>query len=322
MGQTAPVLRTVTRAQGANQALVSGEVTPATATLEMVDVPVLIDGFRRMVRHLEFDVCEMAMTTYLCAKEAGVAFTAIPVFLVRGFHHGAVVTHPAAQVTAPRDLQGRRVGVHRGYTVTTGVWARAILDVEHDVDLDGVTWVVSGDEHVESYRPPKNVEPVAPGQTLADLLTTGQLAAVVGTDIPRPDVHPLLVDPEAQAVAALRQRGFYPINHLVVVRDELLHAYPDLAPDLFDAFVRAKAPYVASLTSKGAATEADPNGSPTDAILRTVVEVTGADPLPYGIAPNRTMIEELVDHAVRQHILKRRPAVDALFAPGTWDLVG
>jgi 4,5-dihydroxyphthalate decarboxylase len=309
----------VTRRQGANRALLDGDVTPATASLELVEVPVLVDGFRRMVRSLEFDVCEMAMTTYLCAKEAGVAFTALPVFLVRGFHHGAIVTHPAAGISGPKDLEGRRVGVNRGYTVTTGVWARAVLDVEHHVDLDRITWVVSGDEHVASYRPPSNVEPLAAGTTLADALATGELAAVVGAAIDRPGVVPLIGSPEEAAVTALRQRGFYPINHLVVVRDDLLREHPDLGVDLFDAFARAKQPYLSWLRRDDVD---EHERTVTDITLRTVAAVTGGDPLPYGVEPNRAMIEELVTHALRQHILRERPVIETLFASGTAELVG
>ena len=87
----------------------------------------LVKAFRRMVRGLEFDVCEMALTTYLCAKEHGARFTALPVFLVRGFHHGAILYDPTSGIRGPKDLEGRKVGVNRGYTVTTGVWARAVL---------------------------------------------------------------------------------------------------------------------------------------------------------------------------------------------------
>ena len=46
-----------------------------------------------------------------------------------------------------------------------------------------------------------------------------------------------------------------------------------------------------------------------------VREITGSDPLPYGVEPNRATIEELIGHALRQKILSRRPAVDELFAP-------
>ena len=48
-----------------------------------------------------------------------------------------------------------------------------------------------------------------------------------------------------------------------------------------------------------------------------VLEITGADPLPYGIEPNRAVLEELIDHAVSQRILRDRPPLESLFAPGT-----
>jgi 4,5-dihydroxyphthalate decarboxylase len=215
----------------------------------------------------------------------------------------------------PKDLEGRRVGVDRGYTVTTGVWARAILRDEYGVDLDKVTWVLSGDEHVAEYVPPPNVVSLEPGRTFDEMLATGELAAVVGAKLSGPDVAPLLPDPVEAGFAALQHRGLYPINHLVVVRDELLEAAPGLAKDVFDAFALAKSLYVEQLR-RGEILQP----TATDRMYARVLETTGQDPLPYGIAPNRDMIDELIDHAVSQHILKNAPSLEALFAQATLDL--
>jgi 4,5-dihydroxyphthalate decarboxylase len=51
------------------------------------------------------------------------------------------------------------------------------------------------------------------------------------------------------------------------------------------------------------------------------MEITG-DPLPYGVAPNRKVIEELLRHARTQGIITKPVAVDELFAPSTRGLVG
>jgi 4,5-dihydroxyphthalate decarboxylase len=311
-------LTTVTRTQGANAALKSGEVAPLGAALAFEEIPVLVQGFRRMVRTLEFDVSEMALTTYLVAREHGVRFTALPVFLVRGFHHGAVYVRPGSGIEAPKDLEGRRVGVNRGYTVTTGVWARAILREQYGVDLDGITWVLSGDEHVEQYRPPRNVVPLGAGGTLADALAADELAAVIGVDADKAAAAgfvPLIPDPEQAGYDALLADGLYPINHLVVVRDELLEQNPGLAADLFDAFARAKQLYVDRLRA-----DAIEQPGANDRMLRKVMELTGADPLPYGIEPNRAILERLMGHAVDQHILARPRPLEELFAPATLGL--
>ena len=174
-------LKTMIATQGATRDLKDGAVTPPGYSFEFAEMPIL-QGFRRMVRGLEFDVCEMAFTTYLCAKAYGKPFTALPVFLVRAFHHGAIVRSASASAAArePKDLEGKEVGINRGYTVTTGVWARGILQDEHGVDPGRVTWVRSGDEHVAEYRPPANVRPLEPGQDLADLVESGELAAGIG----------------------------------------------------------------------------------------------------------------------------------------------
>ena len=228
MSEPERVLSTLTRAQGANQLLIDGTIEPAGFSLTFADVPVLVQGFGRMVRTLEFDVSEMALTTYLTAREHGVAFTALPIFLVRGFHHGAILYNTRSGIRTPADLEGRRVGVNRGYTVTTGVWARGILSTEYGVDTNRVTWVLSGREHVDTYVYPANVEPAGPGTDLAEMLITGEIDAVIGVDVDHPDVAPLISNPEEAALAALSQRRFYPINHLIVVKDELLQQYPSV----------------------------------------------------------------------------------------------
>jgi 4,5-dihydroxyphthalate decarboxylase len=308
-------LRTVTRTQGNNAALKDGTVNPRRFTFDFEEVPVLVHAFRRMVRDLEYDVCEMAITTYLCAKAHGKPFTALPVFLVRGFHHDVILVNTKSGITHPKDLEGRRVGVNRGYTVTTGVWARGILQEEHGVDLDQVTWVLSGDEHVAEYQPPPNVVPMKEGGDLADMLVAGELAAVIGVDVDHPDVQPLIPDAAEAGWDALRHRGLYPINHLVVVKDALLDAHPDLAADVVEAFTEAKRLYVQRLRDGAVEQPTD-----TDAMYEQVMEIVGGDPLPYGIEPNRENIERLIGHAVRQKVLDRAPAVDSLFARGTHDL--
>lgn len=309
-------LLTVTRTQNNNRALKGGEVVPAGCSLTFEEVPVLVDGFRRMVRELAYDVCEMALTTYLTAREHGARFTALPVFLVRGFHHGAILVRKGSGITEPGDLAGKRVGVNRGYTVTTGVWARAIMALEHGLDLDSVTWILSGDEHVESYRPPANVVPAGPGKKLGDMLLAGELDAVVNAKVDHPDVVPLIPEPEEAGYAALRDRGLYPINHLVVVKDEVLEAHPDVAKAVFDAFAESKRRYVERLRA-GFVETAD------DRMYARVMAETGlTDPLPYGIEPNRAVLELLVEQAAAQHILVKPVDIESIFATATRDLVG
>jgi 4,5-dihydroxyphthalate decarboxylase len=301
-------LKTVTRTQGNNQALKDGSVKPRTFAFDFVEVPVLIDAFRRMVRQNEFDICEMAITTYICARAHGKRFTALPIFLVRAFHHGAIIHNAKAGIRTPKDLEGRKIGVNRGYTVTTGVWARAVLAQEYGVDLSKITWVLSGDEHVAEYKPPANVVPIEPGKKMADMLIAGDLAAAIGVEVDHPDIRPIIPNARDAGLAALRQRGHYPINHTVVVRDDHLAAHPGLATDVFEAFVESKRRYVERL-------KAGVIDKPTDVdeLHRRVMEITG-DPLPYGIEPNRKVLEDLIGHALSQGIITYRVGVDELFA--------
>jgi 4,5-dihydroxyphthalate decarboxylase len=311
-----PKLKTVTRTQGNNQALKDGSVQPKTFEFDFVEVDPLIAAFRRMVRGNEFDICEMAITTYICARSYGKPMTAIPVFLVRAFHHGAILVNSKAGIATPKDLEGKRVGVNRGYTVTTGVWARGVLQEEHGVDLSKVTWVLSGDEHVAEYKPPANVVPIEKGKDMAAMLASGELVAAIGVEIEHPDVKPLIPNALDAGLAALRRNGHYPINHTVVIKDELIARHPELAADVFNAFCEAKRVYLDRL--KGGKIE-NPTG--VDKVHQKVMEITG-DPLPYGIAPNRRVLDELVGHATKQGIVTKPVTIDELFVPSTRGLTG
>jgi 4,5-dihydroxyphthalate decarboxylase len=308
-------LKTVTRTQGNNRALKEGAVALPDYELEFEEIPVLVHGFRRMVREMEFDVCEMALTTYICAKAHGVKFTALPIFLVRDFHHGAIAHHVPSGLKSPADLAGKTVGVNRGYTVTTGVWARAIIQDEYDVDLSGITWAPSGDEHVAQYVGPSNVKPLPDGD-LEGRIGSGELVAAVGAKFKLPDVAELIPNEFEAGLAAFKDRGLYPINHCVAVSDAVLEANPDLAVQLFDAFSASKKLYVDALK---AGKVAEPNR--VDKVHTAVMGVLD-DPLPYGVEPNRKVLEGLMEHAVTQKIIPRMMSMEELFATSILDKVG
>ncbi len=312
-----PPLKTVTRLQGNNAALKSGSVQPAGFELQFEEVPVLIDAFRRMVRENAYDVCEMALTTYACARAHGKKMTALPIPLVRAFHHGAILVNTELGIQHPKDLEGRKVGVNRGWTVTTGLWARSILQHQYGVDLSKIEWVLSGDEHVAEYQPPGYVKTLGKGRPMADLVASGELAGAIGVQLEAPNVRPLIANAEQVGLDALRARGHYPINHLVVVKDEVLQAHPEIGPAVFEAFAQSKRRYVQQLREGSLQ-----KPTAVDEMHRQVMAITGADPLPYGLEPNRRMLEEALKSAVEQGILAQQPRLEDLFPANTHHLVG
>ena len=306
-------LKTALVTRGHTRPLKDGTVTPRTFEFDFEDVPVIIKAFRRMVRSQDFDICEMAMTTYLCSRAFGKPFTAIPVFPMRAFHHGAIVYNTRFGMLSPKDLEGKKVGVNRGYTVTTGLWNRSILQHQYGVDLRKITWVLSGDEHVAEYQPPANVVPIEPGKTLEQMLEQGEIVAAIGIQLDSPDVKPLIPNATDAAITALCERGLYPINHTVVVRNDVLDANPDLAADLFDTLGRAKKIYVRRLLTGTDETRSEDDQAATHQRVMDIIR----DPLPYGIEPNRQMLEAILQYSVEQGILLKPFTVEELFAPST-----
>jgi 4,5-dihydroxyphthalate decarboxylase len=113
-------------------ALKNGIVGSGRLRLGHEEVEPITRAFRRMVRTMDFDVCEIALTTLAQARDYGKPLTALPVVLMRGFHHAALVCPVGSRLRGPADLLGKRIGV-RAFSQTTGVWVRGILLEEYGV---------------------------------------------------------------------------------------------------------------------------------------------------------------------------------------------
>src|ERR1700676_893697 len=281
---------------GHTRALKGGDVRIEGIDPAFVEVVPIIGAFRRMVRDVEFDICEMAPTTYMIARALGAPFIALPIFLMRRFPHGGFVVRPDAGIRLPKDLEGKKVGV-RAYSVTTGVWTRAIFVNEYGLDSAKVTWVVDDEEHVASLALPPNVIHAPAAQSLAAMMASGELQAgftgragiaragppVAGWEERGPADAPvyseLIADAANVEAAWFARTGIYPIHGMVVVKTQVLAKHPRIARSLFNAFLEAKNAYLRRLIGGGADT-------PDDARYRALSACVG-DPLPYGVEANR-----------------------------------
>ncbi|MFE4216238.1 4,5-dihydroxyphthalate decarboxylase [Streptomyces sp. NPDC056844] len=296
--------------------------------VEPVEVKPVIGAYRRMIRDLEFDVCELAPVSYLMARQEGIALTAIPVFLNRRFHHGDVQCAVNSGIRVPRDLEGRRIGV-RAYSVSTGVWVRGVLRDEYGVDIDKITWVVDDDDHIEG-RVPDNVERVTDGRSLGELLRAGEIdAALTGNagtgragapkagwtaaaePEPGSDDSPYPLFPEADTLAVdhYLRKGVYPLHSVVSIRSELVERDPDLPNKLYAAFAESKRRHLA----------ARPEWSAVPRLARQGQQI-GGDPVPYGIAANEASLNAMVRYAKDQSLLDADFPADltSLFAAGDY----
>jgi 4,5-dihydroxyphthalate decarboxylase len=276
-------------------------------SLRFVEVEQIVPMMRRMCRGLEFDICEMAFTTYVCARAAGLPFTAIPLFVTRNFHHWAIFYNEKSGIRTPKDLEGRKVGVNRGYTVTTGLWARGILQSEYGVDLDKITWMPTDDEHVLGFKAPGNVDYSFRGKPMKDLLLSGVVDAALGeVGVDAPEIKPLIPNAHNAAFDFFRNTGIYPINHGVVVKNALLKEMPWITAELTRAFEASKAEYLKNLKANEI--------SAWDKAATVNAAVVG-DPFPFGIEKNRKALEAITQFAFDQHMVPRKYSVEELFTP-------
>ncbi|MES2261834.1 MAG: PhnD/SsuA/transferrin family substrate-binding protein [Pseudomonadota bacterium] len=300
-------------------AIRNGSIPIEGVDAEFVTVKPQIGAFRRMVRDVEFDVCEIAPTTYIIARAYGAPFVALPVFVVRRFHHGGLLVRPDSGIKTPKDLEGKKVGV-RAYSVTTGVWLRQVLIDEFGLDASKVTWVVDDEEHVTQLELPSNVIHAPADSSLADMMAKGELSAgfaanagIGRTGAPtggwqevEADYPDLFSNPAELEAEYYARTGIYPMHGTIVVKDSVLAEHPWIAKSLYNAFDQAKKEWLARL-------DADEVSSKGDKKYLELRKIVGYDPLPYGIQENIKTIEALEATAFKQGLTPRRMSVAELF---------
>ncbi|TDD84384.1 4,5-dihydroxyphthalate decarboxylase [Actinomadura darangshiensis] len=311
------------------KALLDGDAQVGGYRIDPVEVRPIIGAYRRMIRDLEFDVCELAPVSYLMARQEGVPLTAIPVFLNRRFHHGDVRCAMHSGIRVPRDLEGRRVGV-RAYSVSTGVWVRGVLQDDYGVDIAKVTWVTDDEDHVQG-RAPANTERVTDGRSLGELLGAGEIDAAFGGNAgtgragaPRagwtaarpaaaPDSgegsYPLFAESDVIGVDWYLRTGIYPLHSLIAIRAELVERDPGLPTALYAALAGSKREHLA----------ADPGWSAVPRLARQARQING-DPVPYGVKSNEPSLRAVVRFSREQGLLAPGFPDDphSLFAEGDY----
>jgi 4,5-dihydroxyphthalate decarboxylase len=271
------------------KALKSGEIRSDLIDFDFVEVKVANNLFKKVVREAAYDFAELAIVTYLQARTYGKPYVLLPAVVVgRGQHH-TIAYNAERGALEPSELAGKRVGV-RAYTVTTGTWVRGILAQDYGVDLDKVEWITFEDPHVAEYRDPDAIKRAPPGKELLAMLLDGELdAAIVGDKLPDPRLRHLIPDAETVARNWAQTHGGVPINHMVVLREDIAKSRPDVAKELFRLLLASKRD----------------GKAPSDG--------TALDPLRFGVEACRPTLEIIIDYCVRQKLIPRKIAVDALF---------
>lgn len=266
----------------ATAALKEGRIRSERVRLEFAEVRPPSAGFKRVVRDLEFDVAELAITTFLMARAEGKPLRLLPAVVVGRLQHSFLVGNSERGALAPGDLRGKRIGV-RSYSVTTGMWIRGILAEDYGIAPEEVTWVTFEEAHVAEFRDPPNVRRAAAGKDLLGMLLAGELdAAIVGDGKPAdPRIVPVIPDAEVAAQEWRRRTGAIQINHMVVVKESVSHQ----------------------------------NAEEVSRMLGASIEAAGNPEMnPYGIDANRRNLEVAIDYVARQRLIPRRYSVDELFA--------
>ena len=278
-----------------------GAVASPWLTLDFVEVAPMHKAFKPMVREHAYDASEMALVTYLQAKAYGKDLTLLPAAMLARFQHGTLLCNAARGKLGLADLPGKRIGV-RAYSQTTGAWIRGILQNDYKLDLSAVQWVTFEDAHVAEAKDPPGVVRARPDQDITQMLIDGELdAAIYGAALPDdPRLQSVIPDPDAAARAWYAAHGLVPVNHMVVVTDELLRDKPRAVAELYRLLEAGKAVAEKPVADKAAA------GLPAAGWIDTA---------PFGQAANRACLDLLMSYAVQQRLIPRPIAIDALYRP-------
>jgi 4,5-dihydroxyphthalate decarboxylase len=281
-------LRTLLGDHPNTSALRTGKIASEQVVFDFIDYSPTNKGFKPMVREQAFDVSEMAIVTYLMAKSVGKPMVLLPNVVVARFQHAYALYNAKHGALKPADLNGKRVGI-RSFTTTTGAWLRGILANDHGVDLDSIDWVTFEDAHVAEYRDTTKRAPA--GKEIVRMLIDGELDAVLGEKSDHPDLKPLFPDPSQQQASWFTRHAVLPINHMVVVKQQLSEQNPDAVREVHRLLLEA-------------AKDAKPR-FPENNIRRSLTMIIGYT-AQQGLIPRALTVDELFDDVTRP-LFERMP---------------
>jgi 4,5-dihydroxyphthalate decarboxylase len=308
------------------RALADGTVHPDGIELNYLNLPVE-ETFFRMMRYREFDCAEMSLSSYCASlRREPPPFVAIPAFPSRFFRHSCIFVSAKSGIRRPEDLRGRRVGTPE-YQLTAPVWIRGILSDDYGVKVTDYEHVSGGEEEPGRLEklaldlPPSiRIRPIGPQQTLAQMLADGEIDALVSPRTPstlraRPqDVKRLFPDFVAAEKAYYAKTRIFPIMHTVVIRRDVYQANPWVAQSLYKALAQAKAKAMQLYGQ----TAAMPAMLPwLVAHLEEARALLGEDWWPYGLEPNRHVLDTFLRYHHEQGLSQRRLQPEELFARET-----
>ena len=297
MSMTAEKLDTINACFGTypqTQALKSGQIKSDRVDLRLTEVTPVYKAFGMMVRDLKFDICEMAVVSYLQGKAYGKPMTLLPATMMGRFQHGTMLYNSDRGTVTPQTLEGRRIGV-RSFAQTTGCWLRGILWKDYGLDNSKVRWVTFEDAHIPEFKDPPGVERAADGKDMTKMLLDGELdAAIFGTVLPTdPRLKSVIPDPDAAAKEWYKKYGIVPLNHMVVVKNTVVKSNPGAVREVFRMLKDSK---LAAGLPKPGTIDALPFGF--DAV-KPALDLMSSYALEMKIIPRRYSVEELFDDVTR-----------------------
>jgi 4,5-dihydroxyphthalate decarboxylase len=308
------------------RALSEGRITADGIELTYLNLPVE-ETFFRMLRHHEFDVAEMSLSSYVVSLFApNPLFIAIPVFPSRFFRHSCIYVSSGGSIRSPKDLAGKRIGTPE-YQMTAGVWIRGILGDEYGVPLKSVSYLTGGQE--EPGRTEKlalslpsdlRVQAIPPDKTLSKMIEAGEIDALYTARAPSTftpgsgKVRRLFEDYQTVERNYYLKTKIFPIMHTVVLRRDVYEKHPWIAQSLYKAFVLAQREVYEELHEMGALKYMLPW------LIKHVEETQatmGQDFWPYGIEPNLQTLNTFLRYSFEQGLSARQLTARELFAPET-----
>ncbi len=308
------------------RALMEGSIETEGIDLNYLNLPVE-ETFFRMLRHREFDVAEMSLSSYTVSMfHEPRPFVAIPIFPSRFFRHSSIYINTDSGIEQPRDLIGKRVGTPE-YQMTAPVWIRGILADRYGVPVNSVTYCTGGEEEpgrqekLKLDLPPDiRIEPIGETQTLSAMLAGGEIDALHTARMPSTfasaggKVRRLFENYEQVEKQYYRETGIFPPMHTVAIRREVYEQNPWVAQALYKAFVAAQKKTYDDLYVTAALKTMLPW---LTAHVEDARALMGDDFWPYGFAKNRDTLATFLRYHHEQGLSKRLLEPEELFAPET-----
>lgn len=204
---------------------------------------------QNIYRVQSYGAAEYSMGSYIVSRSMlDHTWNAIPFFTKRLFCHRYIYVHSKATFQHPMELINKKVGI-LSYQNSMAIYVKGLLSRTYNVPIKKINWVTTHKERVNLKKTFNTTSlELLENRNLQKLLLEHRIDALVSSEDfyslkDHSDIKPFFKDPIHEENDFYNKNKIYPIMHPIVIRNDILDAYPWVAKNLYKGLLDSQIYY-------------------------------------------------------------------------------